>query len=248
MRGLAILVLAAQTTASPSLDLSALDVSALVVSPPTLVCELDMNQLKGEMRRLSFSADGRNIHVQTAEIGVAQHDYIVTLPDGVVSLAFGEPEWAAAYWAMKSDLAAPGIPSLRLEVQQDNRRTRPTPFAGGTANGGAYTPDVKNPVDAFESEVTLRLRGVQLGNWINGAPMAGETYGWGPMRSGAIVFVASGERLTLMDQQARRKIVGTIKGASMPAWSSDGTRLAFLQKAGKKRYRLMTAAVGRATI
>ena len=129
--------------------------------------------------------------MQTAEIGVAQHDYIVTMPDGVVSLAFGEPEWAAAYWAMKSDMAAPGIPSLRLEVQQDNRRTRPTPFTGGTANGGAYTPDVRNPVDAFESEVTLRLLGVQLGNWINGAPMAGETFGWGPAGSGAIVFVGS---------------------------------------------------------
>jgi hypothetical protein len=186
--------------------------------------------------------------VQTAEVGVAQHDYIVTLPDGVVSVAFGEPEWASAYWTMKSDLTAPGIPSLRLEVQQDNRRTRPTPFNGGFANGGAYTPDVKNPVDAFESELTLRLLGVQLGNWINDPPMAGETYGWGPAGTGAIVYVGSGDRLTLMDQQARRKIVATIKGASMPAWSSDGTRLAFLQKSGRKRYRLMTAAVGRATI
>jgi len=51
-----------------------------------------------------------------------------------------------------------------------------------------------------------------------------------------------------MDGQARRKIVATIKGASMPAWSSDGARLAFLQKSGRKRYRLMTATVGRATI
>jgi hypothetical protein len=78
--------------------------------------------------------------------------------------------------------------------------------------------------------------------------MAGETYGWGPAGSGAIVFVGSGERLTLMDGQARRKIVATMKGASMPAWSSDGARLAFLQKSGRKRYRLMTATVGRATI
>ena len=144
------------------------------------------------------------------------------------------------------DLSAPGQPSLRLEV--GNRRTRPTPFTGGTANGGAYTPDVKNPVDAFESEVTLRLLGVMLGNWINGAPMAGETFGWGPAGSGAIVFVGRGDRLPLMDQEARRKVIGTIKGAWLPAWSSDGLHLAFLQKTGKKRYRLMTAAVGRATI
>jgi hypothetical protein len=233
----------AQDAGSP-----ALDVSQLTVSQPTLVCEIDMNQLKGEVRRLSWSPDGRKIHLQTVESGVAPHDYIVTVMDGVISQAFGEPEWAAGYWAMKSDLGAPGLPSLRLEVQSDNRRTRPIPFTGGTANGGAYTPDVKNPVDAFESEVTLRLLGLAIGNWINGAPMAGETFGWGPAGSGAIVFVGRGDRLTLMDQRARRKVVAAIKDTSMPAWSSDGTRLAFLQKIGKKRYRLMTAAVGRATL
>ena len=225
----------------------AYDVSSLTIAPPALVCELDLNQLKGELRRLSWSPDGRNLHVQTAEVGVAQHDYIITVMDGIVSRAFGEPEWAVGYWAMKSDLAAPGLPLLRLEVQQDNRRTRPTPFTSN-AVGGAYTPDVKNPVDNFESEVTLRLLGLTIGNWINGAPMAGETYGWGPSGSGALVFVGRGDRLTLIDQEARRKVVGTIKGASMPAWSADGRRLAFLQKTGKKRYRLMTAALGRATI
>ena len=34
----------------------------------------------------------------------------------------------------------------------------------------------------------------------------------------------------------------------MAAGSSDGTRLAFLQKTGTKKYRLITATVGRATI
>src|SRR5882724_5948287 len=84
---------------------AALDVSRLTVSPPTLVCEIDMNQLKGELRRLSWSPDARSIHVQTAEAGVSPHDYIVTVLDGVISLAFGEPEWAAGYWAMKSELS-----------------------------------------------------------------------------------------------------------------------------------------------
>ena len=49
-------------------------------------------------------------------------------------------------------------------------------------------------------EVTLRLLGVKIGNWINGAPMAGETFGWGPAGSGALVFVGRGDRLTLIDQ------------------------------------------------
>ena len=229
-----------------AVTLPAYDVSSMTVSPPALVCELDMNQLTGEMRRLSWSPDGRNIHLQTAD-GNATHDYIVTVMDGVVSRAFGEPEWASGYWAKKADLAAPGVPSLRIEVQQDNRRTRPTPFTSN-AVGGAYTPDTKNPVDAIESEVTLRLQGLAIGSWINDVPFAGETYGWGPAGSAAIFYVGRGDRLTLMDQEKRRKVVATVKGASMPAWSSDGARLAFLQSAGKKKYRLMTLAVGRATI
>ena len=43
------------------------------------------------------------------------------------------------------------MPSLRIEVQQDNRRTRPTPFGGGTANGGAYTPE------RFEKDMKTNL-------------------------------------------------------------------------------------------
>jgi hypothetical protein len=101
-------VFAAQISAPPAFDVSSLSVAA-----PTLVCELDLNQLKGELRRLSWSPDGRSIHLQTAAPDAPPRDYIVTVMDGVVSQAFGEPEWAAEYWAMKSNLAAPGVPSLR---------------------------------------------------------------------------------------------------------------------------------------
>ena len=100
-------------------------------------------------------------------------NYIVDLGNGEISLAFGEPAWAAEYWARKSSLFAPGMPALKLEVTENNRRTRPVPFNDGFANGGAQTPDPHNPVDAFEHEVTLRFAGKEIGHWVNGAPMAG---------------------------------------------------------------------------
>jgi hypothetical protein len=60
---------------------------------------------------------------------------------------------------------------------------RSTIAAPAGSTNGPHTPDTKNPVDAIESEVTLRLHGEEIGNWINDVPLAGETYGWGPAGS-----------------------------------------------------------------
>ena len=220
-----------------------LDVSTLALSRPQLVCEIDLTALKGELRRLSWSPDGKYLHLQTVEDRTVPRDFIVSLEDRELAIAFGEPDWASSYWARKADLAAPGVPSLKLEISETNRRTRPAPFTGGFANGGAQTPDVKNPVDAYEAEVTLRLAGVEIGNWINGAPMAGETFGWGPSGSGAIVFVDRPGRLHLLDGRRRTQTLDGVRNAWMPAWSGDGAQIAFVQKSGRRTYRVMTAAV-----
>src|SRR5262245_5660956 len=99
---------------------AAADVTSMIVSPPRTICTLDRSVLQGEVGRLSWSADNTRVHVQTAERD-ALHDYIVTLSDGMVSTAFGEPEWAAEYWAKKSNLAAPGMADLRIEVIEDHQ-------------------------------------------------------------------------------------------------------------------------------
>jgi hypothetical protein len=222
-----------------------IDVAALTVAQPKLVCELDVSELKGQVRRLSWAPNGESIHVQTLE-GELVHDYIITLADGVVSLAFGEPQWAAYYWATKSALAAPGIPALQIEVIQENQRTRPQAFSGGFANGGAQTWDPKNASDAFAVEVTARLLGQEVGHWVNGFPMAGESYGWGPADSGAIVFVDDKGRLVLLDRSRHKQTIRGTKDALLPAWSMSGAHVAYLEKNGRKKYRLMTAALGAA--
>jgi len=226
-----------------SLTVPLLDVSSIADARPTLVCELDMNELKGEPHRLSWSPDASLLHVRTID-GDEPHDYVVALEDRGLSLVFHEPPWATAYWMRKSDLAAPGLPSLRIEVTHTNRRTRPVPFSGGFANGGAQTFDPKNPVDAYEAEVTLRLLGEEISNWVNAVAIAGETFGWGPPGSGAIAFVDGGP-ITLLDQAKRKTVVPSTRGALLPAWSNDGTQLAFVQKSGRRKYRLMTAALTR---
>jgi len=74
------------------------DVSSIRGSAPTPVCELDLNALKGEVRRVSWPPDNAYIHVRTVEDRAVPHDYIVSLEDREVSPAFGEPAWGSAYW------------------------------------------------------------------------------------------------------------------------------------------------------
>jgi len=220
------------------------DVRQRSFQDPVLVCDVDLNLLKGELRRLSWAPNGESLHIQTHDPRNGDlYDYIVDLSNREISHAFGEPAWSVEFWQRKSSLAAPGIPSLKLEVTEQNRRTRPMPFTGGFANGGAQTPDPRNPVDAYENEVTLRFEGEEIGNWINGAPMAGDTFSWGPDGSGALVFADKNGRLTLIDRARHKLLVAGVKDAVFPAWSIDGVRVAWLQKVGRKKYRLMHAVL-----
>ena len=220
-----------------------LDVSARRVTAPVAVCDIDLTVTKGDVRRLSWAPNGESMHLQTQDARSGSvFDYIIDLGNGEISLAFGEPVWASEYWARKSALTAPGLPGIKLEITENNRRTRPTPFAG-FGNGGAQTPDPHNPVDAFEHEVTLRFQGEELGHWVNGAPMAGDTFGWGPDGSGALAFTDHNGRVVLLDRSRRKLAVAGVKDASFPAWSADGARVAWLQKSGRKTFKLFYAVV-----
>jgi hypothetical protein len=217
------------------------DISTMTVAPAAQVCTLDMNVLRGEVRRLSWSADSSYLHVQTIERD-ALRDYIVTLPEGIVSIAFGEPEWATHYWAMKSNLAAPGAADVKIDVVEDHQRTRPAPFTGGFTNAG-QTVDQRNPVDTYAIEVKLKLLGQEVGYFLNDVAFGGITFGWGPAGSGAIAFVDEKGRVALFDRAKHKRTIPSTKNATLPAWSPDGSRVAFIQKDNKRIYRLMMATV-----
>jgi len=222
--------------------LTAIDVSSIVVSPPQIVCELDPAVLKGSVRRLSWSVDGQYLHLQTIDRDVL-HDYIVDVRARALSLAFGEPEWAAMYWATKSDLAAPGLSGLRIEVIEDHQRTKPAPFSGGFANGGAQTVDQRNPNDTFAIEVKLKLLGEEVGYFLNEVAFGGITFGWGPAGTGALAFVDGKGRVVLFDREKRKHVVPGTKSATLPAWSPDGTHVAFIERDGRRNSRLMTTSI-----
>lgn len=58
-----------------------------------------------------------------------------------------------------------------------------------------------------------------------------------------IVFADARGRIELLDRDKHKKTLPGIKDALLPAWSPDGTTIAFLQRSGRRTLRLMTAAL-----
>ena len=93
--------------------------------------------------------------------------------------------------------------------------------------------------------VRFRLFDETVSEFVNEPAMPGLMFGWGPSGSGAIAFTDRTGRLFLLDQMKRKQTVSSAKDAALPAWTTDGSHLAWAQKSGRRKYALMVAPVGR---
>jgi hypothetical protein len=129
---------------------------------------------------------------------------------------------------------------------------------GGAMSGSALTgqsslsnptPDLQEMADrnAHGEDVvihTLRLKGEVVGAGQQGRIYPGQTFGWAPESLGSVIAFADAKgRIVIMDLEKRKQAVETSKDALLPAWSDDGTRIAYLQKSGKKTYDLLIVEV-----
>ena len=70
-------------------------------------------------------------------------------------------------------------------------------------------------------------------------------FSWGPIGSATIAYVErDGGRLMLLDREKHKRAIAGTRDALLPAWSIDGSRLAWVQKTGRKKYTRVWAAVG----
>jgi hypothetical protein len=232
--------------------LAVIDVSTVKVGPPTTVTELDLGKLKGELRQVAWSPDGTQFYVQTAEGTPASeklHHYIVPLAGGAPAGADNPPEWAQAYWTFKSDRSAPGVGSLTIEPKQTfevvKSGTGPagaldreaSPIGGNVGNIESMAKG--NDQNQKASVWRFTLLGETVSEFINQRPIPGLMFGWGPMASGVIAYTDTDGRLILLDQHKHKLVVPGVKNALLPAWSTDGARLAWVQKSGRKKYTLL---------
>jgi len=230
------------------------------VSAPAQVGTIDTGKLKGEPIQLAWSPDGTKLFLQTAgrdKLGMVTDPrfYVMSAADGKPEPVDTPPGWAAEYWAWKSKQSAPGSTTFHIEIKEDQRVATAvsSPMGGGLAKGGADTTgaggtsadDVALHAQQAQKQriVTLTARGETVGEFVGQQFLPGYTFSWSPAALGMIAYGNQSGRLALMDQQGQKQQIDGTKNVILPAWSSDGSKIAFLQKAGKNKYDLFIATV-----
>lgn len=230
---------------------------AIQVAAPVKAATIE---LKGEPTRLAWSGDGAELAIQTSERddkGMTKNprNYLVAAASGKLSSADAIPEWADKYWTWKSNQYTPWSASLAIDVKQDQKTISSTsaPMGGSLAKGGTSgDPNSGTSMDEATqhklnsqklSIVTLTLMGETVGYFEGVQFIPGYTFGWAPKDVAAIAYVTRSGKLGVMDKDGNKQQVDATKGVILPAWSLDGTKIAFLQKAGKNKYDLFVAPV-----
>jgi len=254
------LVLVLSLALLPAAQGTAIDVSGLTFGPPVLVLELDSSKLTGDVRRLAWEPDGTTLYLQTAAGKPPDEKFrhwAIDIAGGALTGLDHEPDWAAEYWTVKQDRVAPGIPSLVIDVQKQIETLKPGTGASGVldrqsspdAVAGA-SPNAENLANGMHGNqsvnvVRLKLVGQDIAVWINERPFPGMKFSWGPAGSAALVYAGEHGELIFLDGQRRRQTVPKVSEAFLPAWSTDGSRLAFIRKTGRKKLAISWIAVGK---
>jgi hypothetical protein len=188
--------------------------------------------------------------------------YLLALDGKAPKGADVEPEWSAAYWLWKSTQAAPGLPAFKIDVEQQQKRMTGTSIpmggdlarggidAGGSPGGAATGLGTGDAISAvLQSQMvnvyTLKLKGEIVGEFVNAPAMPGLTFGWAPSGTGLVAFANKDGRIVIMDDQGRKQEVPSSRSALLPAWTDDGTRLAYVEKTGKNKAVLKIVDVTR---
>lgn len=235
------------------------------LDPKAEIAQIDLGKLGGTLvSELAWSPDGNELYLQTQTedkraLPKDTFHFVVPAEGGSFSKVGAPPEWAGAYWTWKSGQTSPDDPALKIAISQDRRVVGATaiPMGGDLAKGGTDTvgggtgASAESAAAAANASMNAQvssmiLKGEVIGEWINHRIMPGTTFGWGPPGTHVIAYAErpSG-RLVIMDATgAKQKIDGT-KGVVAPAWSNDGTRLAYLESRGRNKYALIVAKVSK---
>jgi hypothetical protein len=232
---------------------------AVTIATPAKITTIDTGKGK-EPTQLAWSSDGGPLFVQTSERdaqGMTVHPrfFTLTVAEPALKPADAPPPWATEYWVWKSAQYAPGSKTFGVDVKQGQQRlsATATPMGGDLARGGAdpggsggtAAGDVAaaRAQQQTQNTVSLTVKGESVGEFVGQQFLPGYTFGWSPQAIGMIAYANQSGHLAVMDQEGHRQQVDSTKDVILPAWSPDGSKIAFLQKAGKNKYDLFIASV-----
>ncbi len=240
------------------------DVRKLEIASPRVLAEFDPVKVEGMPIGLAWRTDGV-LYLRVTQgkdkdgKEKVRHYQIETLPTLTVGQTDGTPKWAADYWIWKSSISAPADPALKIDVEQRKERERSinTPGGGGIAgiNTSGYAGDsggqgistsevAAAALSAVTSGiVTMRFKGQVVGEWKNEFPQTGMQFGWAPAPMGVLAYADTDKRLAIIDKNGHRVVISNTANVMLPAWSTDGTRLVYVQKKSAQLYQLMVIEI-----
>ena len=245
-----VLALAAQTGGRPTP--TALD--TLTCSAPVTLTELNSHKLGGQIVQMAWSPDGTKLYVQTTKADQygnpdSRHYVLVLDSHAKPERLDVEPDWASQFWSVKSSPVSPGSGSFKISVDshQETIRSTSVSMGGALATGdvqgsGTTVNDVTTAIRGEQTATIIQLRAANrtIGTWTNEQVHPGFTFGWAPASLGLLAYADRQHdgRLILLDAAGHTHELRDTKHVILPAWSDDGTRLAYLQRDGGTKYRL----------
>jgi hypothetical protein len=120
-------------------------------------------------------------------------------------------------------------------------------YGGGGADAVSGTDAVgaarRSEQEVKQHVITLSLSGQTLGRFVNEPLLPGYTFGWSPQPLGLLAYVNDTGHLSVMDMRGAHQELTASKNVLLPAWSPDGTTLAYLQRTGRKKFDLYTVRI-----
>lgn len=239
------------------LQAGAVDVRSLEVGELATVTVVDSDRINGEPWRVCWSPDAQRLYIAAMKVKGGERElthHVLDLRTRAIEKVDAEPPWASTYWTWKSSKSAPGNSALEivLDTQKLNETATARPMGGALARGGVDTGTAGVTVDEAAGQISsnllqirMLLKGEIIGEW-KGEPMVpGLTFGWAPQGYDAMAFADRNGRLTLLDEQGRMRRIDSTKDVRLPAWSDDGSWLAWAEQQDRKKFRIRVATISR---
>jgi hypothetical protein len=201
-----------------------LDVRSLRYAAPVAVATLAQTTLRGRPVRLAWSPDGQQVYVWGMG-STAEGHVCVSVPAGAVTQLPSAPDWSRTYLLWKGGQKAPWLPGLTIKSETKRITNFNSADPGNTQR--AYAPS-----GGQSTSNVLVLHDQTIAEATSGYVVPGLTFSWSPFAMGALAFLTPRNRLAIIDSEGRKIEVAGTHDVLLPAWSEDGTRIAYLVSAG----------------